>query len=93
MADSGACEVVIAEFIYGPMLCGASGMKTMPGFEGEPHIVCDDHFKKGVYSIKPDPEDYDFYYHQGDDGYDSDDWDEEKYYDDVLAWEKIRDQK
>lgn len=40
-----------------------------------------------------DPEDYDFYYHQEDDGYDSDDWDEEKYYDDVLAWEKIRDQK
>ena len=35
---------------------------------------------------RPNPINYDFYYHVDDPEYDPDDWDEEIYYDDLQGW-------
>lgn len=42
---------------------------------------------------RPNPINYDFYYHVDDPEYDPDDWDEEVYYDDLQKWMEVNDEQ
>lgn len=86
-----ACEAVTAHFIYGSQICGVEATKTVPGeFEAEKHFVCDEHFSEYLRFSRPNPMNYDFYNHVNDPGYDSDDWDEEVYHEDLQKWMELK---
>ena len=46
--------------------------------------------EKGQRLSRPNPMNYDFYYHVDDSEYDADDWDEEVYYEDLQKWMDLK---
>ena len=84
-----ACEVVVAHFIHGSQTCDVVATKKISD-AGEERYICDEHFEQYIKITRPDPKNYDFYYHVNDEGYDSDDWDEEIYYYDLRKWTELK---
>ena len=85
------CEVVGYIGGYGPR-CEAVATKRVPDAYGYPYGVCEGHFKDYLSTTRPSPLSNEFFWQKDNPGYDSDDYDEENYLDDVREWESIRDQ-